>query len=69
MTKDEFVDWKSQEVTKQIFKLFQRKIEQGIDELSYQAGQDPGNDRAKVGKLDGLRTFTELTYDDLEDIE
>lgn len=69
MTKDEFVEWKSQEVTKQIFKLFQNKINQGIEELSYVAGQDPGSDRARVGKLEGLRTFTEITFYDLEDVE
>lgn len=69
MTKDEFVDWKSQEVTKQIFKLFQRKIDQGIEELSYVAGQDPGSDRQRVGKLEGLRAFTEITFYDLEDVE
>lgn len=69
MTKDEFTDWKSQEVTKQIFRLFQMKIEQGVEELSYVAGQDPGSDRQRVGKLEGLRAFTEITFYDLEDVQ
>lgn len=69
MTKDDFLSWKSNDVTKQIFKLFQAKVAQGVEELSYVAGQDPGNDRQRVGKLEGLRTFTDLTFYDLEDTE
>lgn len=69
ISKDEFLEWKSQSTSQLIMKLFSAKIKQGIEELSYVAGQDPGNDRQRVGKLEGLRTFTDLTYYDLEEAD
>lgn len=69
MTKDDFLEWKSHPVTKQVMKLVELKIAQGKEELSMVAGQDPGTDRQRVGKLEGLRDVHELSFYDLEEVE
>ncbi len=67
MTKDDFTDWKSQHVTKEVFRLVEDLVKEGMDELSHVAGENPILDSRRVGKLDGLRSLLGITFYDLED--
>lgn len=67
MTKDDFIEWKSQSVTKRVFAEIEALIESGKDELSFVAGENPLLDAKRVGKLDGLRSLLAISFYDLED--
>lgn len=67
MTKEDFLEWKQHPVTRRVFEEIQNMIGQGTEELSFSAGQDPGSDRQKVGKLDGLRALVGISFYELED--
>lgn len=67
INKSEFVDWKSQAVTKRVFAEIEALIEAGKEELSYVAGENPILDAKRVGKLDGLRSLLAISFYDLED--
>lgn len=67
MTKEDFLEWKQHPTTIRVFDEIQSMIREGVDELSYSAGQDPGSDRQKVGKLDGLRALVGISFYELED--
>jgi hypothetical protein len=67
ITKADFLDWKSQPVTKRVFAEIEAFIEAGKEELSYVAGENPLLDSKRVGKLDGLRSLLAISFYDLED--
>lgn len=66
MTKEDFLEWRQHPVTLRIFDEIEDMIREGMRELSYSAGQDPGSDRQKVGKLDGLRALVGINFYELE---
>lgn len=66
MTKEDFLEWRQHPTTIRVFDEIEDMIRQGMVELSYSAGQDPGSDRQKVGKLDGLRALVGINFYELE---
>lgn len=61
-TKEDFKEWQEHKVSKAVLRAFQDLIQEGKEELSHMAGENPVSDSRRVGKLDGLRTFTEISY-------
>jgi hypothetical protein len=66
ITKEAFIIWKSDPVTKLVFAQIADLIEQGKDELSYRAGSDSLWDREVVGRLNGFRAVLEIQPDEEE---
>lgn len=66
ISKEDYLEWKANKVTKVVLRAITKLIEEGKEELSQVAGENPASDNRRVGKLDGLRTFTDITYYDLE---
>lgn len=67
ISKEDFIQWKSEPVTKRIMELITEKIKSGMEELSYCAGSDPITDRERVGKLAAFRDVLGVSFYDLED--
>lgn len=67
ITKDDFIQWKSEPVTKRIMELIATKINVGMEELSHCAGSNPITDREYVGKLAAYRDILGVSFYDLED--
>lgn len=66
VTKEDFIDWKAQPVTKRLYAAIQYWIEVGKEELSVSAGSDPLIDKERVGKLNAYRELLDLKFDSLE---
>lgn len=60
ITKEEFLDWRSQNVTKVVFREIENMIGNLKEELSYQAGADPLSDKMKVGAITALRDILDI---------
>ncbi len=64
VSKEEFIDWKSNHVTKAVFEVIAGRIEDAKDILAASAGEDSLNDRFVTGMI---RAFRELENIDWED--
>lgn len=64
VSKEEFLDWKTNHVTKAVFEVIQNRIEDAKDILAACAGEDSLNDRFVAGMI---RAFRELEAIDWED--
>lgn len=69
ISKNDFLEWKSNPVTRKLFVLLTEWIEVGKDELSHVAGENPLTDRERVGKLNAFRDVLGVTSEDLEIID
>lgn len=67
ITKEDFIQWRSEPVTKRVFELITEKLAQGIEELSYRAGENSITDREYVGKIAAYRDLLGISYYELED--
>lgn len=67
ITKQAFMDWKSDPVTRAVFAEIADLIEIGKEELSFVAGENSVSDRERVGKLAGLRTLMGISFYDLDE--
>lgn len=65
MTKTDFIDWKANPVTKTVFAEIEKLVQEGSETLSSSAGIDPLQDRAIVGKINGLRSLLEISFADI----
>lgn len=65
ITKADFIDWKSNPVTKAVFMEIKKLADDGVEGLSLSAGLDPLNDRAIVGKINGLRNVLDISFSDI----
>lgn len=61
-TKEDFLEWQQNKVSKAVLIAFQKLIQEGKDELGASAGLDSVMDSRKVGKISGLEEFTNITY-------
>lgn len=61
-TKEDFQEWQNNKVSRAVLKAFHSLIQEGMEELSHVAGENSVADSRRVGKLDGLREFTNITY-------
>lgn len=64
-TKSDFVDWKSNPVTKAVFAEIKTLIDEGVETLALSAGVNPVDDRLIVGKINGLRSLLEISFSDV----
>ncbi len=64
ISREEFLDWKSQAVTKEVFKVIDERINDAKDELSASAGDDPVADRYLVGMIRAFRELQDINYED-----
>lgn len=64
ISKEEFIDWKSQTVTKEVFNVIEQRIADAQEILGNTAGEDPLNDRFLVGMIRAFRELQEISYDD-----
>lgn len=69
MTKEEFVDWKSDSRTKTFFNKIIERVDDLKEALSYSAGSDSATDLKTVGYLQGLRDVLSVTYEDISEGE
>lgn len=65
MNKADFIDWKANPVTKTVFAEIEKLVAEGTETLSTAAGLDPLQDRAIVGKINGLRSLLEISFADI----
>lgn len=66
MTKDEFIEWKSLNATKEVFKAIKERQDALKDELAYSAGVDSVNDSRRVGAIQAYQDLFDITYEGLE---
>lgn len=62
MIKSEFVDWKNNPVTQEIFSIIRSSISDGRDEL--EAGPDPVYAAKVVGKLAAYRAILDISFEE-----
>lgn len=66
MTKEEFVDWKTSPLTKQIFHSIQDRIYDLEHELGETAGLDLRSDAMRVGAIRAFRDILEIDYEETQ---
>ncbi len=64
ITKEEFLQWKENPVTKEVFTVVNRRIEEAKDLLAYNAGVEPESDRLLVGMIRAFGELKEISWDD-----
>ena len=69
VTKQDFLDWKQNGVTKAFFEAAQLRVEECKEMLAVTAGNDPAQDRFFVGMIQAYRELQEFKVEDLEDDE
>ena len=66
ISKEDFISWKADPVTKAFFQAAQERIEDAKSVLSTQAGCDPLQDKMLVGLI---QAYKEMQYFHIEDLE
>lgn len=66
MTKDEFIEWKSLNATKEVFKAIKERQDALKDELAYSAGVDSVSDSRRVGAIQAYQDLFDINYEGLE---
>ena len=64
VTKQEFIDWKHNPVTTEIFEMIKDRVEESAYILTSSAGLDPANDRFYVGLIHAMNDLLNITYED-----
>ena len=67
ITRSDFIDWKSNPVTKEVFASIYERIHQLQEDLGGSAGIDVRQDSMKVGAIQACRDILETGLDLLED--
>lgn len=62
MNQSDFIDWKSNPVTKAFFNTVHNRIESLKDELGYQAGYSPIHDGRRAGAIQALRDVLDTDW-------
>ena len=65
-SKADFIDWKSNPITKEVFSSLHERIRQLQEELGGSAGLDVRQDAMKVGAIQACRDFLDTGLDSLE---
>ena len=63
-TKADFIDWKSNPVTKAVFTKLLNRIDELQAELGQQAGINPRMDAIKVGAIQAYSDLLDLDFDE-----
>jgi len=69
ISKADFIDWKSNPVTKEVFASLYERIRNLQEHLGESAGLDARQDAMKVGAIQACRDFLETGLDLLEDAQ
>jgi hypothetical protein len=64
VSKDEFVQWLENPVTKEVFEVIEGRIMDAKDILGATAGEDPTADRYLVGMIRAFNELKGIEYDD-----
>jgi hypothetical protein len=64
VSKEEFLDWRANHVTKAVFGVLEQRIQDAKDILAATAGEDPVADRYLVGMIRGFSELQEVSYED-----
>jgi hypothetical protein len=64
ITKEEFLEWRSNHVTKAVFGVLEQRIQDAKDILAATAGEDSVADRYLVGMIRGFSELQEVSYED-----
>ena len=64
MTKDEFLDWKTDPRTKEIFVSIERECYENAKLLAQVAGLNPLQDRFQVGYIKGMEAMLDIKYEE-----
>lgn len=67
INKDEFADWKAQDITKAFFAAAEQRIEDAKDILADTAGKEPDNDNFFRGFIHAYRELQDFRIDDMEE--
>lgn len=67
VTKDSFRDWKANPVTKAVMVEIKSRIQTIQEDLGISAGQDPLNDRFKVGAVGAYNDLLNIAFDEVSD--
>ena len=63
MTKSDFIDWKQNPVTKEVFQAIQKECYEIAVNLARVAGSDPTSDRYQSGVIRGMERLLEVEYE------
>lgn len=64
VTKEEFLQWKENPVTKSVFEVIDNRVEDAKDILAVSAGEDSRTDAMLVGMIRAFNELKEIGYDD-----
>lgn len=64
VTKEEFLDWKTNPVTQEVFRVIEERVTDAKDILASTAGDDPVADRYLVGMIRAFNELKEITFED-----
>ena len=64
ITKQDFIDWKTHPVTKEVFASLIERIHQLQEELGGSAGEDVRQDAIKVGAIQACRDILDMSVDE-----
>lgn len=64
VTKEEFLQWKENPVTKSVFDVIDNRVEDAKDILAVSAGEDSRTDAMLVGMIRAFNELKEIGYDD-----
>lgn len=66
ISKDDFIKWKADPVTKAFFQAAQERVEDAKDVLAASAGNDSGYDRQLVGLIQAYREMQQFHIEDID---
>lgn len=64
VSKEDFLEWRNNRVTKAVFETIEQRIQDAREILGNTAGDDPVADRYLVGMIRGFSEIKEITYED-----
>ena len=64
VTKEEFLQWKENQVTNEVFKLIEDRITEAKEVLATTAGEDQRVDSILVGMIRAFSELKEISYDE-----
>lgn len=69
VSKEEFLDWRLDPVTRIVFEIIDKHIQDLLENLSRNPGENPVYDSRLGGIIRGLEMVKEIRYDDKEELE
>lgn len=67
MTRGDFLDWKSNDVTLVIFQNMETRIKDAYEVLGNSAGSDPLQDKFLTGMIRAYKEILAVEWNDIED--